>query len=139
MINRGHDIVNLSLHSNSGLTGKRRYRTYSPEFKRELVEASLDPKASIAQIAMRHDVNPNLLHNWRAQYLSGDARWFKQPSMLPVVTQPESRTPTVPVALDQAGSQAETRYIEIDVAQRVVRIHGPLDRQALQMALDCLR
>lgn len=38
--------------------------TYDEEAKRELVEACLQPGASIAKIARDYGVNANLLHTW---------------------------------------------------------------------------
>jgi transposase len=45
---------------------------FTVEFKRQIVEATLEPGASAALIAREHDVNANLLFNWRRQYLAGD-------------------------------------------------------------------
>ena len=38
--------------------------TYDEEAKRELVEACLQPRASVAKIARDHGINSNLLHTW---------------------------------------------------------------------------
>jgi transposase len=45
---------------------------FTIEFKRQIVEATLEPGASAALIAREHDVNANLLFKWRRQYLAGD-------------------------------------------------------------------
>src|ERR1700682_4207665 len=44
---------------------------FPTEFKRQLVEQSLEPGASVALIARRNDINANLLFKWRRQYLKG--------------------------------------------------------------------
>jgi transposase len=36
-----------------------------------LVEETLAPRASVAEVARRHDVHPNLLHVWRKQARTG--------------------------------------------------------------------
>ena len=126
--------MNESLSVTSKSDGKRHHRSYSPEFKRELVEASFKPNTSVAAVAMRNGINPNLLHNWRAQFLKGRGRWLSMASMMPVVvTDPiESAEPKV------TGQTCEGR-IEIDVELKKIRITGPLSRELLQMALECLR
>jgi transposase len=45
--------------------GSRRRRFWSAEEKQKLVAEALTPGASMADIARRHDVNPNLLFTWR--------------------------------------------------------------------------
>src|SRR5690625_2168042 len=43
---------------------KRKRSTYSKRFKAELVAECLAGEDSIASIALRHDINPNLVHRW---------------------------------------------------------------------------
>lgn len=43
---------------------KRKRRSYSKRFKAELVAECLAGEDSIASIALRHDINPNLVHRW---------------------------------------------------------------------------
>jgi transposase len=38
-------------------------RRFSPEFKRQLIE-QCQPGISVAGVAMKHSINPNLLHRW---------------------------------------------------------------------------
>lgn len=42
----------------------RRRRTHSPEFKAKLVAECQQPGASIAAIALAHQINDNLLRTW---------------------------------------------------------------------------
>jgi transposase len=44
---------------------------FSTEFKRQVVEATLQPDASAALIAREHSLYANLLFKWRRQYLAG--------------------------------------------------------------------
>src|SRR5208283_176100 len=50
-------------------TGKRQYR--SAELKRQIVEETLAPGASVARVARAHDVNANQVFAWRRQYQGG--------------------------------------------------------------------
>jgi len=53
------------------LSGPERRRRWTTAEKLDLVEQTLAAEASIAEIARRHDVHPNLLHVWRRQARSG--------------------------------------------------------------------
>ena len=59
-----------------------RRRKYDEAFKRELVERSLQPGASVAAIAQDNAINANLLFNWRRLYLSSVNRLFLMGSSL---------------------------------------------------------
>jgi len=62
-----------------GIDGKRRF---DRQTKRRLVEACLEPGASIAGLALRHGVNANLLHKWIKLHEQRSAR---APSPAPTV------------------------------------------------------
>lgn len=49
------------------MSGPERRRRWSPEQKRELVEASMAPGASIATIARVADLSPALIYRWRRE------------------------------------------------------------------------
>ena len=51
--------------------GKRRRRSWTLEAKRRIVEESLAPGASVAEVARRHGMNSNQLFIWRQQALEG--------------------------------------------------------------------
>lgn len=40
------------------------HRLYDPADKERLIEAALEPGASIASLALAHGINANQLHNW---------------------------------------------------------------------------
>ena len=49
------------------LSTKRHRRSWSADAKRKIVAESLAAGASMAEVARRHDVSPNLLFTWRRQ------------------------------------------------------------------------
>lgn len=53
------------------LSGPERRRRWTPAEKARIVEESLAAEASVAEVARRHDVHPNLLHAWRRQARTG--------------------------------------------------------------------
>ena len=55
-------------------TGRISRRKHDEAFKRELVERSLQPGASVAAIALENGINANLLFNWRRLYLRARRR-----------------------------------------------------------------
>lgn len=52
---------------------RRTHRTYSRQFKAELVASAKQPGASIAAIALQHGMNANVLHRWLKEH-EQDAR-----------------------------------------------------------------
>jgi transposase len=53
------------------LSGPERRRRWTEAEKVRIVEESLAGEASVAEVARRHDVHPNLLHRWRQQARTG--------------------------------------------------------------------
>lgn len=56
----------MTVHS-----GPERRRRWTAAEKLRMVEESLAGTASIAEVARRHDLHPNLLHLWRRQARTG--------------------------------------------------------------------
>ncbi len=50
---------------------RRTHRTYTPQFKAELVAACRQPGASIAAVALQHGMNTNVLHRWLKEWSQG--------------------------------------------------------------------
>jgi len=60
----------------------RRFRT--TQHRREIVEETLKPGASVALIARAHDVNTNQVFKWRRQYHKGELEIQPKATLLPV-------------------------------------------------------
>lgn len=52
----------------SSASSSRRHRTYSAQFKAELVAACQQPGVSIAALAGQHAMNANVLHRWLKEH-----------------------------------------------------------------------
>jgi len=50
---------------------RRTHRTYSPQFKAELVALCQRPDTSIAAVALQHGMNTNVLHRWLKEHRQG--------------------------------------------------------------------
>ena len=53
------------------LSGPERRRRWTRAEKLRLIEETLAPEATVAEVARRYDVHPNLLHSWRRQAQQG--------------------------------------------------------------------
>ena len=49
----------------------RKQRTFSLEFKRQIVEELLGGESRPAQLCRRHNIAPSLLYHWKEQYSRG--------------------------------------------------------------------
>ncbi len=117
-------------------TGRRRF---SPEFKRHLVELTLLPGASVAGIALAHQLNANQLFKWRREYLQPQETLpgAAGPVLLPVEITPERESAAVEPSRNLTSAPAGTIDIEIGGAR--VRVAGTVDPATLRMVLTSLR
>jgi len=122
--------------------GSRRRRTI--EEKRQIVEETLTPGASVPVVARKYEVNANLLFCWRRLYQQGllevrDAGVAM--AMLPVTQAPVRKrqvSRTKPAAASRVR-RAARGSIEIRLpAGGVISIQGPVDATALANVIALL-
>jgi transposase len=96
-------------------------RTYSPEFKAQLVAACRIPGMSVASVARNHGINHNILHRWLREL-------------------PDS----VPARLPQATHKAVPAFIELPIADSIApaavtadTVHVEIQRGDL--SVKCIR
>lgn len=124
---------------------KRRRRDHSAALKRELIERSLQPGASVSGIALDSGINANLLFKWRREHLRANGRALvsaapiAKPVLLPVAI--ESPTPEVTAAAppSPAALRAGAGSIEIDIGGARVRLRGAVDEASVRVVLQALR
>jgi transposase len=107
------------------LSGPERRRRWTSAEKARIVEDSLGGDASVAEVARRHDIHPNLLHVWRRQARLGRAAVARQGGDVPV-----GGVEFAAVALTPEGAVLATPpgTIEIEFAGRArLKITGPVD------------
>lgn len=103
-------------------------RVYHAAAKRELVRRCREPGVSVAGIALAHGINANLLRKWIT--LEERRRGSVEdgaPKLLPVTTRPES-----------GCAPANAGHIEIVLPGGLLRVHGRVERTALECVIDCL-
>ena len=69
----------MDTNSKAVMVSKRRgpYRHHPLALKRAIVEETLQPGASVAQIARKHGVNANQVFLWRKTYREGPPSVFR--------------------------------------------------------------
>lgn len=72
-------------------------RSYSDEFKAQVLAECEEPGASVAEVAMSHGINDNVVHRWRQLVREGRP-----------VAAPAPRSEFVPVALTTMSSPHST-------------------------------
>jgi transposase len=110
-------------------------RTYSREYKLEIVDECEVPGASVAAVALSHRINANLVRRWIVRHRKG--RVVREPSatLLPVtLSAPSARTDVAPLRARLAGAGV----IEIELEAGRVRVRGAVDAAALRTVLEVL-
>ena len=109
-------------------------RRRSVEERRKIVEATLQPGASVSRVARRHDVNANQVFHWRKLYREGRLGDSAATKLLPVkVTEERSAREA-----EGDGNAWRPGTIEIQLAKGTVRIAGAVDVSTLRAAIECL-
>jgi len=111
-------------------TPKKRRRRYPAAFKAQILAECDQPGASVAGVAIRHQLNPNMVQKWRLQARGGGRDDFLR---LPTPTSSTSSAmapPTVP------ASPATVR-MEVPTPTGQLIVHWPID--ALPQSVDWLR
>jgi len=102
--------------------------------RRQIVEETLKPGASVALVARAHDVNANQIFNWRKMYEKGRLE-ITSPPLLPVkIADP------VPVRSGPRKKFKRIRsgFIDIDLGHARVRIEGAADPDCVRSTLESL-
>jgi len=110
-------------------------RTYSREYKLEVVEECSAPGASVAGIALSHRINANLVRRWIVRHRDG--RLVREPkaTLLPMtLSAPSARTDVAPPRARLTGAGV----IEIELESGRVRVRGTVDVAALRTVLEVL-
>jgi len=138
--------------SNESSKARHTHRVYSLEFKQQLIKETLEAGSSVSIVARRHDINANVVFEWRRLYREGgltlpDTGTAPAPpaELLPinVIDLPASR-PVQPVPIEPpettaSAAPAPVCEIEVEIGKRRVRIRGlPLER-AESFLQECLR
>src|SRR6516162_3209849 len=111
---------------------KQRRRTIKE--RRDIVEETLVPGASVARVARRHDVNANQVFYWRKLYREGQLGLGLGTPLLPVKVEAERPTE----AVNDNDPTLSSGTMEIKLPRGTLRIAGSVDVVALRAAMECL-
>ena len=112
--------------------GKSTRRRYTQDYKRQVVEQSLQAGASAAQVAREHNINANLLHTWRWHYRSGEFGPEREsaPALISVQLDPlPNMEPTIPET---------ARRVSIRCGELHITLEGEVDPVTLKTVLASL-
>ena len=119
----------------------RTRRTYSPQFKAELLTACKQPGASIAALALQHGMNANVLHRWLKEHRQGTLS-AGAPAPAPAFI-PIDLAAALPVSGGDSGPSAPPSNIRIELQHHAmtVTLHWPMDAagECAQMLRALLR
>ena len=123
----------------AGAKDDRARRFRSKQERRQIVEETLKPGASVSRVARAHDVNANQVFKWRRQYREGRLGIppTAQSTLLPVKIS-ESLLAVRPAAERRRVKARRTGIIDIDLGHARVRIEGAADLDCVRAALEGL-
>lgn len=111
----------------------RRFR--SKQERRQIVEETLKPGASVALVARAHDLNANQVFKWRRQYQQGRLEVSATATLLPVkITSPSS----VPAKPPVRYRKRKSGIIDIELGHARMRIEGNADPDCVRAAIEGL-
>lgn len=112
------------MHTLVAKPARRTRRRHSEEFKRQVIEACLQPGVSVAAIALVNGLNANYLRQWVRAHReeSGQGRWTGQE----IDAQPSALVPVT------VGANAPAPEIRVDVRRggTTVQMAWPLEAAA---------
>ena len=96
---------------------RRTHRTYTREFKAELVVACQQPGASIAAIAGAHAMNANVLHRWLKEHARSGCHGQSDRSNAnrSSVALRQHIPAFIPVQLPMAGAESAAQAIKVEI------------------------
>jgi transposase len=86
-------------------------RSYSDEFKGQVLAECEEPGASVAKVAMSHGINDNVVHRWRQLVREG------RPAVAPA-----PRSEFVPIALTTTGASLSGHDVRVEIRRGATAI-----------------
>lgn len=108
------------------LAPKKRRRRYSAAFKAQIIAECEHPGASVAGVAIRHSLNPNLVQKWRLiQRRDSQDDFLRLPA------------PSLPGPQPATRDNPATVRMDVPTPTGTLTVHWPLG--ALQQSVEWLR
>jgi transposase len=135
---RGETVSNGAATASTNTSPRRSIRRQqrSIQEKRRIVEATLEPERSVAEIAQAHGVRANQVFKWRRLYREGRlGSTVNQATLLPVRITESCETATA----ELPDRELSSGTIQIEFRSARVSIDGRVDVRTLQAVLEHLR
>jgi|SRR6516165_670425 transposase len=114
---------------------RRVRRLWAKQEKRQIVEQTFKPGASVSVVARAHEVNANQVFQWRKQYREG--RLGVEQRLLPVKIA-DAAVDRIQPKTRQRSAIKRNGVIDIDLGHARVRIEGAADPDCIRAALEGL-
>ena len=123
------------MHEIQDVRRVRRWRTISE--KRRIVELTLEPSASVAEVARAHGMNANQVFKWRRAYERGE---LSEPcsALLPVTVSAVAQSASESSIEQQAPPAGGSVHIEIP-GVAMISIESGADCSVVRQILESLR
>jgi transposase len=108
----------------------------SKQERRQIVEETLRPGASISLVARAHNVNTNQVFKWRKQYRQGRLEVDTATTLLPVKV--SDAVPAIEARTPRKSRARRSGIIDIDLGHVRVRIEGAADPDCVRAILQGL-
>jgi transposase len=137
---------------------KQGHRVYPREFKQQVVRETLEPGASVSIVARRHDMNANVVFEWRKLYRQGKlvlpasdeaptpGAGAAQLLAVDVMDMPMQASRSLPAVAsasskttDSVSAPPPVCEIEVEIGKRRVRIRGLPVERAEMFLQECLK
>ena len=105
----------LKNSENSTSSPSRTHRTYTAQFKAELVAACGQPGVSIAALAGQHAMNANVLHRWLKEHQRSGRHPLAAHSPAAALEMTSPLAAFIPLQLPAAAPQPEVREIKVEL------------------------
>lgn len=134
-------VVGTKLSTLSKRASRLGRPNHPKELKLQLAKAACEPDVSVAQLALEHGINANLLFKWRRHYLAGEFGASTKQELLPVtvVEEMDSTTRESAPASSVASDAGKPSKIEVQFADALVRVESGADVALLRTVLAALR
>lgn len=106
---------------------RKRRRRYSAQLKAQVMAECAEPGVSVAQVAMAHGINANVVHRWRQWAREGSARRTR--SLTPPAVAAEAFVPVV-VSDPPAGAKPDEIHIELRHGATALAVRWPVSAAA---------
>ena len=126
--------------SESSLPPKRQKRTYSAQFKAEMVAHCLQGEVSLASLAVEHGMNPNVLHRWVAEHKRYGHHCLSDDRVLtPLASPPPVAASFIPVPFSAPSPAASEEPIRLELKRGNSTVHVAWPVGSAAQCVDLLR